>query len=117
MPAQKRPLPAPSDHLGGSTDSPNLPPPLPSQQQHQLLPQADGEQPPQPNPPPELPKKQDGGKDDSLNLSPSLFFFPLRRLSISPPIRLVSSSFFCSCPDSDGEGGSQSSDDEADKDE
>ncbi|XP_008789756.1 putative E3 ubiquitin-protein ligase RING1a [Phoenix dactylifera] len=63
MPAQKRPLPPPSDHLGGSTDSPHLPPPLPSQQQHQPLPQADGAQPPQPNPPPELPKERDGDSD------------------------------------------------------
>ncbi|XP_008776252.2 putative E3 ubiquitin-protein ligase RING1a [Phoenix dactylifera] len=80
MPAQKRPLPPPSDHLGVPTDSSPLPPPRPSQQQQQL-PQGDGEQPPQPSPPPELPQEEDGGKD------------------------------------SDGEGGSQSSADAADKEE
>ncbi|KAG1368369.1 putative E3 ubiquitin-protein ligase RING1a [Cocos nucifera] len=111
MPAQKRPLPPPSDHLGVPADSSPLPLPRPSQQQQQL-PQGDGEQPPQPILPPELPQEEDGGKDDNLSLSPSVFFVSAtarsHRLSVSCHLWLLSQ-------DSDGEGGSQYSADAADK--
>lgn len=114
MPAQKRPLPPPSDHLGISTDSSPMPPPRPTQQQQQQLPQGDGEQPPQPGPPPELPQEEDDGKDDNLSLSPSLFFYPpLLDLTVFASRAI----FACFSPDSDGEGGSQSSADAADKEE